>query len=113
MRIGFLPQRPELAGNHTLWEEQLRAFDDLRRMEFELARLEQAMADPTQHERALAEYGPLQERFEHLDGYNYENRIRMVLSGVAFADNTPCRWRSLRRARMPLARLLLDALICW
>ena len=25
-RIGFLPQRPELLGAHTVWEEQLSAF---------------------------------------------------------------------------------------
>ena len=60
-RIAFLPQRPELVGEHTLWEEQLNAFDELRQMEAELSRLEHAMADADQHDAALAEYGPLQE----------------------------------------------------
>src|SRR3954469_24959890 len=27
-RIGFLPQRPELAGDHTIWEEMLNAFTE-------------------------------------------------------------------------------------
>src|SRR5690606_2150099 len=43
LRMGFLPQRPELHGTHTLWEEQLHAFDDLREMEAELERLHDVM----------------------------------------------------------------------
>ena len=29
LRIGFLPQRPDLIAHHTLWEEMLTAFTDL------------------------------------------------------------------------------------
>ncbi|MFW5748670.1 MAG: ribosomal protection-like ABC-F family protein [Chloroflexota bacterium] len=83
-RVGFLPQRPEMAGSHTLWQEQLRAFEDLRQMEAELNRLEHAMADPDEHDAALAAYGPLQEVFELRGGYTYETRIRMVLTGLGF-----------------------------
>ena len=64
-RIGFLPQRPELIGEHTLWEEALTAFADVREMEAKLTRLEEAMADPERYDEALAEYGPLQQEFEH------------------------------------------------
>jgi ATP-binding cassette subfamily F protein 3 len=112
-RIGFLPQRPELVGNHTLWEEQLRAFENLRHMERELARLEQAMADPATHEQALAQYGPLQHEFEHLGGYDYENRIRFVLHGVGFEredyDTPLSKLSGGQKTRALLARLLLDS----
>ncbi|MAS36691.1 MAG: ABC transporter [Anaerolineaceae bacterium] len=112
-RIGFLPQRPELVGNHSLWEEALNAFTDLRRMEDQLSELEHAMADPDEHEAALAKYGPLQERFELAGGYTYEMRAKMVLQGLGF-DPDEDFGRSLtilsggQKTRALLARLLLD-----
>ncbi|MDX2074799.1 MAG: ABC-F family ATP-binding cassette domain-containing protein [bacterium] len=84
--IGFLPQRPELAGEHSLYEEQLRAFDHLRKMEAQLSQLEHDLADPTKHDQTIKEYGALQEKFERLGGYTYVNRIRTVLHGVGFDE---------------------------
>ncbi len=84
--VGFLPQRPELAGEHTLYEEQLRAFDHLRQMEEQLSQLEHDLSDPAKHDRALAEYGALQEKFERLGGYTYTHRIKTVLHGVGFDE---------------------------
>ncbi len=75
VRIGFLPQRPELHGYHSVWQELLTAFTDLRAQEAELARLEHELAD-AQHDAALARYGELQERFELAGGYTYEQRMR-------------------------------------
>jgi ATP-binding cassette, subfamily F, member 3 len=113
LRTGFLPQRPELAGKHSLWQEQLRAFDELRAVEAELNRLEHAMADPATYDEALKAYGPLQESFELRGGYTYESRIRMVLRGVGFEEddfNMPLPHLSGgQRTRALLARLLLDA----
>src|SRR5512134_588317 len=43
LRMGFLPQRPELEGEHTLYEEQLSAFADLLRLQDDLAHLENQM----------------------------------------------------------------------
>src|SRR5215216_1522833 len=40
--IGFLPQRPQLSGTQTLWDEALSAFTALRSIEAEMARLEHA-----------------------------------------------------------------------
>ncbi|MBZ0298750.1 MAG: ABC-F family ATP-binding cassette domain-containing protein [Anaerolineae bacterium] len=112
-RIGFLPQRPELVGDHSLWEEALSAFSDLRRMEAQLNELEQAMADPDQHDAALAKYGPLQERFELAGGYTYDQRMKMVLQGLGFDPEEDFN-RSLvilsggQKTRALLARLLLE-----
>lgn len=96
LKIGFLPQNPELAGGHTLWEEQLRAFAHLRELEARLRQLENDMADPARHDQALAEYGVLQADYEHQGGYEYETRIRMVLTGVGFDEGD---------YRMPLNKL--------
>ena len=111
-RVSFLPQRPELAGKHSLWDEQLRAFADLRAMESRLARLEQWMADVKRAAGALEAYGPLQAEFERRGGYTYETRVKMVLGGLGFADNdyaTPLPQLSGgQRTRALLGRLLLE-----
>ncbi|WP_275944753.1 ribosomal protection-like ABC-F family protein [Phototrophicus methaneseepsis] len=112
-RIAFLPQRPELAGNHSIWEEQLKAFAELRKMEAELLELTQQMAEPDTHDDAMAKYGPLEERFDHMGGYTYETRIKMVLTGVGFGEedyNTPLtRLSGGQKTRAMLARLLLES----
>jgi ATP-binding cassette, subfamily F, member 3 len=113
LRIGFLSQEPELAGNHTLWEEMLTAFDDVRRMEAKLRQLEDALTNPSQHDALLKQYGDLQHRFEEAGGYTYENRIKMVLQGLSFKPDE--HERSLvklsggQKTRALLGRLLLDS----
>src|SRR5690606_1495346 len=113
IRIGFLPQRPELLGDHSLYDEALSAFAELRQMEAQLAELEHAMADPDQHDGALAKYGSLQERFELAGGYTYETRIRMVLQGLGFDpaedfDKSLAILSGGQKTRALLARLLLE-----
>ncbi len=112
-RIAYLPQRPEMAGSHTLWEEQLRAVADLRQMEAELADLAAQMADPATHDAAAERYSQLEPEFERRGGYTYETRIRMVLDGVGFRPedyHTPLTQLSGgQKTRAMLARLLLEA----
>jgi ATP-binding cassette, subfamily F, member 3 len=109
LRIGFLPQRPELVGSHSLWEEALTAFTEVRRMEAELSRLEHAMGAG---EDVLDQYGKLQERYEAGGGYTYETRIRTVLTGLGFtADDYNTSLTQLsggQKTRALLARLLLE-----
>lgn len=113
LRIGFLPQRPELRGDHTVWDEMLSAFAALREMESELARLELALADPDQHDTALAAYGELQEQFEFAGGYTYEQRMRSVLHGLSFKPEDYQRplthLSGGQQTRVLLGRLLLEA----
>jgi ATP-binding cassette subfamily F protein 3 len=117
LRIGYLPQRPETASALTLWEEQLLAFTGLREDEARLARLSEHLADasktPEEHDRLLADYGELQERFEAAGGYTYEHRIRTVLHGLGFAPEDYAHPIGLlsggQKTRALLARLLLEA----
>lgn len=113
-RIGYLPQRPEMAGDHSLWQEALRAFDRLRETEAELATLEARLAeDRTDHDALLARYGHLQEQFELAGGYTYEQRTRTVLHGLGFDPedyHTPLpKLSGGQKTRALLARLLLEA----
>lgn len=87
LRLGYLPQRPEFAGQASLYEEMLGVFDGLRAQQEELQRLEAAMADPATRDQALARYGDLQLRFEMAGGYEYERRIKRVLFSLGFRDS--------------------------
>ncbi len=117
LRIGYLTQRPESASSLTLWEEQLLAFEGLRADEARLAHLGEQLADTSlpaaEHDRVLAEYGDLQERFEEAGGYTYEHRIRTVLHGLGFTPDDYSRPIGLlsggQKTRALLARLLLEA----
>ncbi len=112
-RLSFLPQRPELAGEHSLWQEQLKAFPGLRAMEGQLADLEQRMTEAHTAEKALDAYGQLQAEFERLGGYEYETRIKRVLSGLGFApadyDAALPQLSGGEKTRAALGRLLLEA----
>jgi ATP-binding cassette subfamily F protein 3 len=118
LKIGFLPQEASYSKTHhdtlslTLWESGLQAFQELRKIESELTRLEQSMADPQDAEEAIIRYGPLQESFERLGGYTYPSRIRRVLTGLGFDvrdfNRSLDQLSGGERTRAFLARLLLD-----
>jgi ATP-binding cassette, subfamily F, member 3 len=107
--ISYLPQRPELIGGHTLWDEQMRAFEHLHKMEIEMTELAAKMSDSPE---ALERYGYLQEHFERQGGYNFEARVRMILDGVGFTEKeyqTPLtKLSGGQKTRAVLARLLLE-----
>ena len=115
LRIGFLPQRPDLIAHHALWEEMLTAFTDLRAREARLAELAEAMshAESSALDELMERYGQLQQQFEHDGGYAYETRIRQVLQGLGFkADDYRMPLPHLsggQRTRALLARLLLES----
>jgi ATP-binding cassette subfamily F protein 3 len=112
LRIGWLPQHPDLPGERTLYDEMLTVFADLQAQQAELRELERAMADPARREGALARYGQAQTRFEMAGGYTYESRIRRVLGGLGFREEEyqlPISHLSGgQKTRALLARLLLE-----
>jgi ATP-binding cassette subfamily F protein 3 len=112
LSIGYLPQEAVLTAGHSLWDECLTAFEDLRQQETELVQLESAMGDPDRSQEALTRYGALQETFELQGGYTYETRIRQVLSGLGFDSQDHRRPLNQlsggQRTRALLARLLLS-----
>jgi ATP-binding cassette, subfamily F, member 3 len=112
LQIGYLPQEAALQGTHSMWEECLSAFAELRLIEGDLAHLEASMSDPSQAVQALQRYGPLQVAFEQRGGYTYETRIRQTLSGLGFAvsdfERPISQLSGGQRTRLVLARLLLS-----
>jgi ATP-binding cassette subfamily F protein 3 len=111
LRMGFLPQRPELFGERTIRQEMETAFTHVRALEAEIAALGERLNDADA--ALLEQYGALQERFEAAGGYTWEQRIKTVMHGLGFtpddADRTLGTLSGGQKTRALLGRLLLEA----
>ena len=116
VKIGYLPQELVELGDGSVLDEVLAGATEVRELEHRLHHLaEQLAAHPSgpEHDRAMAQYGTAQARFEALDGYAIEAEAHRVLAGLGFAPHDAQRpvqelsggWRM----RVALARLLIDA----
>ena len=112
LRVGYLPQDPDLSGERTLYGEMLTAFRDLLAMQERLRDLESAMADPESGDEVMLLYDKLLHEFETAGGYLYESQIRRVLGGLSFGEEEydyPLNMLSGgQRTRALLGRLLLE-----
>ncbi|WP_420640915.1 ribosomal protection-like ABC-F family protein [Candidatus Leptofilum sp.] len=114
-RLGYLPQEAAQAfagQENSVFEEMLTVFNTLREDEATLRQMEQRMAAGDHSEALLASYSQLQERFELAGGYDYQIRIRQVLTGLGFAEAD---WQMPlphlsggQKTRVLLGRLLLE-----
>ena len=115
IRIGYLRQELEEAGDGTVLETALAGAGDFNEMSSELERLSEQMAeiDADDHDEVVSRYGELEARFRQLGGYGFEAEAHRVLAGLGFAaDDAERPVRQLSggwRMRVALARLLLSA----
>lgn len=82
--IGYVEQQAQL-GTGTLYDEFKTAFQDILDLGERKRAMEKEIAQGASEE-ALATYSRLVERFEHLEGYDYESRIRKIAFGLGFTD---------------------------
>jgi ATP-binding cassette subfamily F protein 3 len=112
LRMGYLPQRPSLDSTRTLYDEMLEVFARLRRQQQHLLALAHEMAHAEDPSEAMARYAEAEHRFELAGGYEYENRIQRVLSGLGFGpeiyDQPLAILSGGQVTRAMLARLLLQ-----
>ncbi|MFQ5718714.1 MAG: ABC-F family ATP-binding cassette domain-containing protein [Acidobacteriota bacterium] len=115
VRVGYLPQEVMEMTRGVILEETLAGHGEVTTLEARLHRLEEAMAaggDARRVAAATEEYGPVQERFAALGGYDLEARAKVILTGLGFDPerlDQPLRelsggWQM----RVALARLLLQ-----
>ncbi|MCL2089095.1 MAG: ATP-binding cassette domain-containing protein, partial [Oscillospiraceae bacterium] len=117
LKIGFLEQNNNTPSNRTIMEELRGVFADVISMGQRLTELEGVMAghkelqDKT-YTDAADEYSRTQESFEKSGGYTFEIDIKIILSGMGFADKDPDMKTSLlsggEKTRLELAKLLLS-----
>jgi len=84
IKVGYVEQG--FAGIHdeSVWQFMLRANPEIIRLRKKLKELE---AQAANDEESLAAYARITQRYEYLDGYNYETRLKRVLLGLAFTEN--------------------------
>ena len=115
--IGYLGQHSGLDENGTLFGEMRSVFTGQLEVESRMQAIEREMesAGLSPERRAMLgeEYARLHTRFEDLDGYQMEVKIRTVLNGMGFGDraeDTPIATLSGgEKTRLALARLLLES----
>jgi ATP-binding cassette subfamily F protein 3 len=114
VRLGYLRQEAMAAfaeRDHTVYEEMLTVFADLRAQEGRLRAMEAQMSDGEVSDDLLHRYGKAQERFEMAGGYDYELRIEQTLQGLGLAAHHDAPLAQLsggQKTRALLARLLLE-----
>ena len=85
--IGYVQQGfTEIHG--TIWQFMSEACPEITALRQKLAELERA-ADSLEGEAldaCLEEYGRVTKRYEFIDGYNFENRIKRVLIGLGYTE---------------------------
>ena len=83
--VGYVEQQASFS-HDTLYEELRSAFSDLITLRAEKERMEHAIAAGDAGAEELAAYGNLVTRFEAMDGYDFESRIRRVAFGLGFSE---------------------------
>ncbi len=90
LRVGYVPQKPEMATGGTLRDEIMTAFAEIFRLEDEVAAAAHDIQSSDASERRQAErrYSELLARYEAKGGYDYQNRMEQVVSGVGLSLET-------------------------
>ncbi|HIU64423.1 MAG TPA: ATP-binding cassette domain-containing protein [Candidatus Avacidaminococcus intestinavium] len=115
-RIGYVEQGFGNLQEGTLWEYLLKAGEEILLLRDKIATLEKKLAQATTQteelEGVLAEYAGISSLYEHVDGYNYEQRIKIILNGLKFTEEEwqrPVTWFSGgQKTRILLAAALVQ-----
>ena len=84
INVGYVEQGFGSIGSESVWDFMLKANPEILSLRQKLAELEQASASGDRD--VLDSYGRAAQRYEFLDGYNYEAKLKMVLFGLAFPE---------------------------
>lgn len=114
--LGYLAQDTGLDSTETVWNEMLKAFEEVRLMEQRMRDLEvfisEGTPDTPAYQSFLKEYDKLQHDFSNKNGYSYENEIRSVLHGFkfdpSFYEQRIDTLSGGQKTRLALARMLLQ-----
>lgn len=114
--IGYLPQVMKLSDDTTVIEETRKAFSGRNKMQEELKKMEQEMAERTDYDsdsymQLVERFTQEHDRFQLMGGDNYEADIERTLTGLGFDrtdfDRPTREFSGGWRMRIELAKILL------
>lgn len=88
-KIGYVQQGFQNIGDESLWSFMMKASPEIVELRIKIAELEKLIAstEPGKElNEVLADYEKVMVRYEYMDGYQYEQRIKMVLIGLGFPE---------------------------
>ncbi|EEW53851.1 ABC-F family ATP-binding cassette domain-containing protein [Limosilactobacillus antri] len=117
LSIGYLAQDQGLDSQNTIWAELDTVFADLHQEEQDIHDLEAQLAtldaSSDQYMRVMEQYDRLQSDFKKRGGFEYESRMRGILTGFGFGEqyyDTPVNALSGgQKTKLALAKILLQA----
>ena len=117
LKIGFLRQDIDFIPGRTVLEEAYQAFIEIKEVEEQLERVNEALNERTDYEsesysELIEKLSDLTHRFEIIGGYNYVGNTERVLLGLGFKredfNNLTDTFSGGWRMRIELAKLLLQ-----
>lgn len=116
IRLGYLPQNPEIDSDKSIYEEVMAEKESLSQIEGELRSLEEHMRLHAENGFALEDvykrYSALSEKFESEGGYAVKSNVTGVLRGLGFSEDEFDKKVSMlsggQKTRLLLGKLLLS-----
>lgn len=112
MKIGYLSQIHKFdSDNNSVYEELLSVFSEQRNILHDIEKISLRMAIEENVDNLMEEYNSLNEKYEAMDGYNMEYKIKQVMQGLELNDFKESQIKSLsggEKTRVTLAKLLLE-----
>ncbi|MBR5517116.1 MAG: ABC-F family ATP-binding cassette domain-containing protein, partial [Firmicutes bacterium] len=112
LRIGYLKQRDNFNGNNTVIEEINAIFKPLEKLEADIAKTADQVANNPHDERLLHRLDDMQQEYDRRGGYTYKSEINGILNSMAFGpefyDKKIDTLSGGEKTRLALAALLLE-----
>lgn len=116
--MGYLTQQMSLNSTDTVINEMKKPFEHIIRMENNLKELTNWLSehadeyDGADYQEKLERYEQLSNQFESMDGYQYESKIKTVLTGLNFTESDFDRpinsFSGGQKTRLSMAQMLLS-----
>ncbi|MCJ1779910.1 ribosomal protection-like ABC-F family protein [Mammaliicoccus sciuri] len=116
--MGYLTQQMTLDSNDTVMNEMKKPFKDVINIEDKMKTLTDWLSihadeyDQDIYKEKLSQYEALSNQYELMDGYNYESKIKTVLTGLDFKETDFDRqiqsFSGGQKTRLSMAQMLLS-----